>query len=111
MVKPIHGLAVVALALLLSVSLFSFAADKSYTGTVSDTMCGGKHTMMPGKPDADCVRACVKAGAKYALVVGDKVYTLEGKDAEVDKLAGRRATITGSEIGNTIKVASVTAAR
>jgi hypothetical protein len=30
---------------------------------------------------------------KYALVVGSKVYTLEGHESEVDKLAGQKATI------------------
>jgi hypothetical protein len=31
----------------------------------------------------------------YALVVGKKVYTLEGHEAELDKLAGMRATVKG----------------
>ena len=53
----------------------ALAAGKSQTltGEVSDAMCGAKHEM--GKP-ADCTRACIKHGSKYALVVGDKVYTL-----------------------------------
>jgi len=47
---------------------------QTLTGKVSDAMCGAKHTE-GGIAPADCVRACVKKGAKYALVVGDKVYT------------------------------------
>lgn len=50
------------------------ASTQTFTGKVSDSMCGAKHH--EGIPPADCVRACVKHGAKYALVVGDKVYTL-----------------------------------
>jgi hypothetical protein len=33
--------------------------------------------MMKDKPDADCLRYCVKQGTNYALVVGKSVYTLE----------------------------------
>ena len=63
---------------------------------------------------ADCVRACVQKGANYALVVGDKVYTLDTKDegvsAELNKLAWRQAKVTGTANGDTISVKSVTAA-
>ena len=58
----------------------ALAAGKSQTltGEVSDAMCGAKHEM-PGKA-VDCTRGCIKHGSKYALVVGDKVYTLETSD-------------------------------
>jgi len=64
----------------LLVAATAFAADKaqSFTGTVSDAMCGAHH-MMSGS-EADCTRACVSKGSKYALVVGDKVYTLDSSD-------------------------------
>ena len=90
----------------------AYAASKSYTGTVSDAMCGAKHAM--GDP-AECTRACVSKGSKYALVGGDKVYTLETSDkaalATLDKQAGEKATVTGTEKDNTITVASVKAAK
>jgi hypothetical protein len=31
--------------------------------------------------------------AKYALVVGNKVYTLDGREPDLDKLAGESATV------------------
>jgi hypothetical protein len=98
---------------LTALALTMFAADKpqSFTGEVSDAMCGAKH--MTGTP-ADCTRACVKQGSKYALVVGDTVYTLDANDAqkaELDKLAGEKATVTGTADGKTIAVASVKAAK
>ncbi len=96
-----------AAVVLLSLSLF--AANHTFTGTVSDAMCGARHTMMPGKPDADCVRACVKAGSDYALVVGNKVYTLKGDKAALDKFAGQKATITGQLSGDTIQASSISA--
>jgi hypothetical protein len=47
---------------------------------------------------------------KYALVAGDKVYTLDGHEAELDKLAGARATVKGNVAGDVVTVASVTPA-
>jgi hypothetical protein len=40
-------------------------------------------------------------------VDGDKVYTLEGKEDQLDRVAGERATVEGTLDGTTIKVASV----
>jgi hypothetical protein len=101
-------LGAVVLSTALSVSS-ALAADKTFTGEVGDSMCGAKHEM-EGSP-AECTRACVKQGSKYALIDGEKVYTLETKDAaaltELDKLAGQKATITGTATGTTIAVSSV----
>ena len=92
----------------------SFAAkDQTYTGKVSDAMCGKKH-MMEGDAAA-CLRACVAKGSKYALVVGDKVYTLDTSDkaalATLDKLADQPASVKGTASGDTITVSSVKAAK
>jgi hypothetical protein len=91
----------------------AFAAKAStFTGTVSDSMCGAKHAM--AGDDASCTRTCVSKGSKYALVVGDKVYTLDTSDKAaldtLDKHAGAKVTVTGSEKDNTITVTKVTAA-
>jgi hypothetical protein len=87
------------------------AAGKTFTGTVSDAMCGAKHAM-PGNA-AECTRGCISKGSKYALVVGDKVYTLETSDkaalATLDMQAGAKATVTGTEKDNTITVTFVKA--
>jgi len=89
------------------------AKAQTFTGTVSDSMCGAKH-MMPGD-DASCTRACVGKGSKYALVVGDKVYTLDTADkaalTTLDKQAGAKVTVTGTEKDNTIAISSVKAAK
>ena len=86
---------------------------QTFTGKVSDAMCGAKHTEGNLAP-ADCVRACVQKGANYALVGGDNVYTLDAKDqavsAELNKLAWQQAKVTGTANGDTISVKSVTAA-
>ena len=66
----------------------------------------------PARPRIARAR-CVKHGSKYALVVGDKVYTLETSDkAALDKLndlAGAKAKVTGEVDGTTITVKSVAA--
>jgi hypothetical protein len=92
----------------------SFAAKaQAFTGTLSDAMCGAKH-MMEGD-DAACLRACVQKGSKYALVVGDKVYTLDTKDKatldKLEKLGAGKATVKGQADGDTIEVSSVDAAK
>ena len=64
---------------------------------------------------ATCTRGCVGKGSKYALVVDDKVYTLETSDKAaldtLDKQAGAKATVTGTEKDNTITVSSVKPAK
>jgi len=82
------------------------AADKTLTGIVSDSMCGAQH-MAKDKSPAECTRMCVKQGQKYGLVVGSKVYTLNGHAAELDKLAGQRVKVTGQVSGDTVSVSSV----
>ena len=103
--------------LLLSVGLAlpAAAADKpqTFTGKVSDAMCGANHNM--GGNAATCVRTCIRKGSKYALVVGDKAYTLDTSDqtalAQLDKLADQQAQVTDQVNGDTITVSSVAAAK
>jgi hypothetical protein len=89
-------------------------STQTFTGKVSDAMCGAKHTE-EGIAPADCVRACVQKGANYSLVVGDKVYTLKTSDKaaldELNKLAWEQAKVTGTASGDTISVKSVAAAK
>jgi len=106
------GIFAAAIALLIaSFTLPALAAGKAetLTGEVSDSMCGAKH-MMEGSA-AECTRACVRKGSNYALVVGDKLYTLESKDKAVldqlDKLAGSQAKVTGTVNADTLAVKSV----
>jgi hypothetical protein len=63
--------------------------------------------MMKDKPEADCLRYCVRQGNKYALVVRKSVYTLEGREAEVDKYAAQKVTVKGTVKGETLRVESV----
>lgn len=93
-------------ALVMPAFLQLHAATQTLSGFISDSMCGKKH-MMQGQTDAKCIQECVKAGASYALVVGDKVYTLAGKAAAIAPFAGKQVKIEGEVKDNTITVTSI----
>jgi len=88
------------------------AGKQTLTGEVGDAMCGKKH--MEGTP-AECTRTCVSHGSKYALVVGDKIYTLVTADktilALLDQQAGKNATVTGTVNGDSVEVSTAVAAK
>ena len=71
------------------------AGKQTFTGVITDTMCGAAHGMMGVKPDSKCVRLCVKDGSKYALLVGKEVYTLSDQKTP-DKYAGGKVKVTGT---------------
>lgn len=74
------------------------AADHTWSGTVSDSMCGFKHTMSEhGKtmPDRECTQMCASHGAQYVLVVDGKVYKLRNHDADLKTHAGHLVNLTG----------------
>jgi hypothetical protein len=80
-------------------------ADQSWTGTISDSMCGASHGSTPA---AQCTAACVKKGAKYVVVVGDKVYSIANQNAPgLAKYAGANVKVTGKIDGDTITVAKI----
>jgi hypothetical protein len=60
---------------------------------------------------AACTAACVKGGSDYALVAGNKVYTLKTTDAKVKAelagLAAKTADVTGNVDGNIVTVTAV----
>jgi len=108
------GSSLLALVVVATLTCFALAAGgKTYTGVVSDAMCGAQHEMEGSA--ASCTRECVSKGSKYALIVGDKVYTLDTSDkaalATLDKQAGAKVTVSGTEKDNTITVSSVQPAK
>ena len=91
--------------------LVSAQAKRTFTGIVTDKMCGADHTAMNVKPDARCVRECVKAGSQYALVEGGNVYLL-GSAKAADAFAGQKVKVSGTldTKTNIIVVDAITAA-
>jgi len=99
-----------ALTFALAGAVIAFAQQQSFTGVVTDSMCGATH-MAKDKTPAECTRMCVKDGMKYALAADKKLYTLEGHEAELSKLAGQRVTVKGTLKGNTLSVQEVAASK
>jgi len=94
------------LMLSLAGAFAAFAQQQSLTGVVTDSMCGATH-MAKDKTPAECTRMCVKDGMKYALAADKKLYTLEGHEADLAKLAGQKVTVKGTLKGDTVTVQSV----
>jgi hypothetical protein len=83
--------------------------NKTFTGVVGDALCGLEHSM--SGTSIECIRECIGKGGNYALIVGNKVYTLETEDKTVldmlEKHPDEKVTVTGVENGTTILVTSV----
>jgi hypothetical protein len=85
--------------------------DQTFSGVVTCSVCGAKHSTSMNQSAGGCTKVCLKRGAGYALVDGEKVYKLEGGTDYLDKFAGERVTLSGMLTGNTIKVAWVDGSR
>ena len=90
------------------------AAVKTWTGKISDSMCGATHSKMAAEhgkakvSDHDCTMACVKNGGKYVFVSAGKVYNIENQDfAAVAEHAGHTVKMTGEMTGDSIKVSKI----
>lgn len=84
------------------------AMADSWSGFISDSMCGAKHTGADAK-DAKCAQACVKEhGADPVFVSDGKVYKIaDDSKAKVMEHVGHKVTIDGSMNGDTITVNEV----
>jgi hypothetical protein len=102
---PIFTLALLFAAMIPAVQQVH-AASQPIEGVISDTMCGKKH-MLQAKTDAECVAECLKGKVSYALVAGDKVYTLVGKPQTIGPFAGKHVQVEGSVKGNTVTVTAI----
>jgi hypothetical protein len=84
------------IATVLSAGLLAAAAGpQSFTGVITDTMCGANHKPMNVTPDTKCVLECVKHGSKYALLVGNNVYVLSDQQTP-EKFAAQKVKVTGA---------------
>ena len=101
-----------ALAVLLG-SALSYGADQTWTGKISDSMCGASHKSAiehAGKKltDRECVQACIKDGGKYVFVSNGKVYDIANQDdPELAEHAGHTVKLTGEMSGNSITVSKI----
>lgn len=85
------------------------AKGKTFTGTISDKMCGAKHMM--GGSAKDCTLECVKGGGKFILVDDKgKIYDLSDQE-KPKEFPGAKVKVTGTLKGDTIEVGSIEAAK
>ncbi|MBI2685780.1 MAG: hypothetical protein HYX27_05655 [Acidobacteria bacterium] len=94
------------------VALSLFGAEQTWTGEISDDMCGNNHGKMGamGKNAKDCTAGCVKAGSKYVLVSHGKVFKIENQGLkDLAMHAGMPMKITGelSKDGQSVKVSKI----
>src|ERR1035437_1741819 len=72
----------------------SATTDVTLTGTVSCSRCRGLHSRK-GTNRLSCTMLCVSQDSHYVLLVGDKVYALEGDKNKIQNFGGGNATVTG----------------
>jgi hypothetical protein len=105
-----------ALLLLLFAGAVVSAAPRpqTFTGVISDDMCGSSHAQMRmGPTDAACTVACISAhGATYVLVSGKNVYGLSDQQTP-ERFAGQKVRVRGTLDANakTIRVDSIAAVK
>ena len=87
-------------------------AEETWKGTISDSMCGLKHSAEKhGDKAADhraCVEKCVKGGDEYVLVTGGKVMKIANQSFEGLKAhAAHEVMVTGEIKDNAIVVSKI----
>ena len=89
------------------------AAEQTWSGKISDSMCGISHKSAAEHAgskmsDRDCTLACVKKGGKYVFVHQGKVYNIDNQDfAGLEQHAGHTVRLTGDMKGETITVSKI----
>lgn len=114
-----------ATLLMMLLPFYVTGATKTWTGKISDSMCGAAHTMVKeheqkgeipktaskADKDRECTLACVKDGGKFILASRGKVFEISNQDfAGLQEHAGHTVKLTGEmdADGKTIKVSEIT---
>src|SRR6266850_683510 len=103
------------MALLLAfAAVMPVAAQQTFTGKISDSMCGASHPARAAAgelTDRQCLLACIKGLATYVLVdQNNQVLPIANQDAiGLPLYAGRPVKLTGERQGDAIFVTKVEA--
>ena len=94
---------------------FAAGPAQTFTGVITDSMCGKSHRAMGVTPDSKCVRDCVRADPsryKYSLSDGKNVYVLSDQQTP-ERFAGQKVNVKGEldQKTNTIRVDTMVAAK
>ena len=97
-----------SLTLALAGALGAADPPRTFTGVITDTLCGATHAMMKAQSDASCVKLCVKGSGQYALFDGQNILKLTDQKTPA-KFAAQRVKVVGAydEKSKTIKVSSI----
>ena len=103
---------IISTGLFISALVAGAENPQTFTGVITDSMCGKNHAPMQVTPDSKCVQECVKAGSKYALFDGTNTYVLSDQKTP-EQFAGQKVRITGTLFEKTkiLKVDSIAAGR
>jgi len=89
-------------------------APKTYTGTITDSMCVMNHKMMKITPDSKCARECVRNSktVKYVLHDGKNTYRLSDQKTP-EQFVAQKVKVTGTLFPKTgvVKVDKIEAAK
>jgi hypothetical protein len=100
---------IIHLFLSLAAAVTLARAAETFTGVITDTMCGAKpHTMMKGHTDPECVKMCVKGPYVFALNDGVTIMKLSDQKTPA-QYAAQQVKVTGTydEKSKTLRVASI----
>jgi len=97
------------LSLLVAVPSFAHPVNNvTFTGLVTCAHCVGNQPMHKGyTPWTWALESVKHQGDDIVLVVGDKIYKLQGNQDEILKYIADKATITGHLDGNTLAVVTI----
>src|SRR5947209_361699 len=99
----ISAITIMAVAIAAGSVIIPLQPGVTLTGIVSDSVSGSDHGIKaPG--DSECTRSCVELGAQYALMVGKlkvgkKMYLLHGREADLERFAGKDVRVKGRALG------------
>jgi hypothetical protein len=85
-------------------AMTAFAGE--WTGFVSESKCGAAHVDGSEK-SVNCVKACIKGGAKPVLVADGKVLKIANTDKVEEALYGLKVKVTGNLEGDTVTIESI----
>ena len=101
-----------AAAILFATAPALMAADKTWTGVLSDSKCNGKHAKAEHgaqmDSDHECAAKCVAGGAKHVFVAGGKTYEIANQDyAGLKDHTGHKVALTGEMKGKSITISKI----
>lgn len=100
-------LVLLAAAIVFAAAPLASAADKTWTGVISDSKCAAKHAKA-SDADHECVTKCAAGGAKYVFMSGGKTYEIANQDfAALKDHGGHKVALTGEMKGDSITVSKI----